>query len=35
MGADMFERFEQGIVDQAVSIQKSKQSAAKKDDDIH
>ena len=33
MGADMFERFEQAIVDQAVSIQKSKQIAVKSDDD--
>jgi hypothetical protein len=33
MGADMFACFEQGIVDQAVSIQQDKQSAAKSDDD--
>jgi len=33
MGADMFERFEQAIVDQAVSIQKGKQAAVKNNDD--
>jgi len=33
MGTDMFERFEQAIVDQAVSIQKGKQAAVKGDGD--
>lgn len=33
MGADMFESFEQAIVDQAVSIQKSKQQADVKNND--
>jgi len=33
MGTDMFEQFEQAIVDQAVSIQKGKQEAVKSDDD--
>ncbi len=33
MGADMFEHFEQAVVDQAVSIQKRKQQSAKGDDD--
>jgi len=35
MGADMFACFEQGIVDQAVSIQQDKQSAAKSDNDAN
>jgi len=33
MGSDMFERFDQAIVDQAFSIQKGKQAAVKSNDD--